>query len=268
MYLCDLINMKVMEELHFMQEHPSERFTNEDKADYSEKNKCFIQSLNTMENLMDLNAFIIDNQNKQILYATQECFSFFGQKVTKNNYLEFDFLDNYICPLEIHRIAIINFVILDFFYSLPKNRRKHFHCTHDFKLKIGNNVTSMNIKLSVLDITKSGELRLSLCILSHNPIHNKSCNTYIKMLDTGTVYELLPSSLKFVEVKTQKLTSKANLIIKLASNGRTEAEIAKELKISINTVKYHKRQIFARIGVKNIAEAIQWANKQKKIIKR
>lgn len=257
-----------MEELHFMQKHPSEMFPNEDKIDYSEKNKCFIQSLKTMENLMDMNAFIIDNLNKQILYATQECYSFFAPKATKNNHLEFDFLDNYICPQEIQRIAKINLTILDFFYSLAKNRRKHFHCTHDFNLQIGNRITLMNIKLSVLDITESGELRLSLCILSHNPIHNKSCNTYIKMLDTGTVYELMPTSLKFVEVKTQKLTSKANLIIKLASNGKTEAEIAQELKISINTVKYHKRQIFARLGVKNIAEAIQWANKQKKMIKR
>jgi len=77
----------------------------------------------------------------------------------------------------------------------------------------------------------------------------------------------LPYSQKFVEVQTQKLTSKANLIIKLASNGKTEAEIANELGISINTVKYHKRQIFARIGVKNIAEAIQWSNNQKKMVK-
>lgn len=257
-----------MEELHFMQEHPSEKLTNQDKTDYSEKNKCFIQSLKTMENLMDINAFIIDNPNKQILYATQECFSFFSREVTKSNQLEFNFLDHYICSQEIHRIAKMNFTILDFFYSLPKKRRKSFHCTHDFRLQIGNRFTLMNIKLSVLDITENEELRLSLCILSHNPIPDKSCNTYIKMLDTGTVYELILSSLKFVEVKTQKLTSKANLIIKLASNGRTEAEIAQELKISINTVKYHKRQIFAQIGVKNIAEAIQWANKQKKMIKR
>lgn len=88
------------------------------------------------------------------------------------------------------------------------------------------------------------------------------------MLDTGAVYEFIPSSQRFVEVKTQKLTSKADMVIKLASKGKTEVEIAKELKISINTVKYHKRQIFARLGVKNIAEAIQWTNNQKKMIKR
>ncbi|MDH6356549.1 helix-turn-helix transcriptional regulator [Parabacteroides sp. PF5-9] len=256
-----------MEGLHFMQEHPCAIFTNDDKGDYFIRNQCFIQSLKTMENLMDINAFIIDCQNKQILYATQECFTFFGLKAAKNNHLKFDFLDNYICPKEFHRVAKVNFMILDFFYSLPEERRKHCYSTHDFKLKKENYTTVMNLKLSVLDMTECGNLRLSLCVLNHYSIQNKPCNTYIKMLDTGTVYELIPSSLKFVEVKTQKLTSKANMIIKLASNGKTEAEIADKLRISVNTVKYHKKQIFYRIGVKNMAEAIQWANNQKKMIK-
>ena len=57
-------------------------------------------------------------------------------------------------------------------------------------------------------------------------------------------------------------------ILKLASNGKTETEIAEILGISIPTVKYHKKKIFARIGVKNTAEAIQWMNNQKKLVKR
>lgn len=257
-----------MEEIHFMQDHPNERITKEDQVDYSERNKCFIQSLKTMENLMDINAFIIDCQNKEILYATKECLSLFARKTAKMSQLEFDFLDDYLSPDEIHRIATINFSILDFYYSLPEKRRLNCYSTHDFRIKIKNNIALMNLKVSVLDLTECGDLRLSLCILSHKTFHNKPCGTYMKMLDTGTVYELIPSSLKFVEVKTQKLTSKANSILKLASNGKTEIEIANSLGISINTVKYHKRQIFARIGVKNTAEAIQWANNQKKMIKR
>ena len=40
------------------------------------------------------------------------------------------------------------------------------------------------------------------------------------------------------------------------------------LGISLPTFKYHKKKIFARIGVKNTAEAIQWMNNQKKLVKR
>lgn len=71
-----------------------------------------------------------------------------------------------------------------------------------------------------------------------------------------------------MEVKTQRLTSKAMMILKLASNGKTETEMAGILGISLPTVKYHKKKIFARIGVKNTAEAIQWMNNQKKLVKR
>lgn len=109
-------------------------------------------------------------------------------------------------------------------------------------------------------------MRLTLCVIS-TLTSGKPGHAYIKMTDTGTVYEYMPVSQRFVEVKTQKLTSKANQVLKMASHGRTEPEIAQELGISINTVKYHKKQIFARLGVRNIAEAIYWSSNQKKLVK-
>ena len=97
---------------------------------------------------------------------------------------------------------------------------------------------------------------------------DKTGNAYIKMTDTQTVYEFLPSAQKFVEVKNQRLTSKATKVLMLASNGKNEVQIAKELGIFVNTVIYHKKKVFAQLGVKNTAEAIQWMNNQKKLIKR
>lgn len=253
--------------LHFVQSHPKHTFSAEDKTDYSEQDNYFIQCLKAMENIMDIDAYIIDYKNKRILYATKSCSAYFGNKVTEHSFFGLKHLDDILLPEEISRISVINSKVYDFYYSLPKARRMKCYFTQDYKIKARNgNTVLINHKGTVLCLTKDGTLRLTLCVMSY-PTSEKAGNAFIKMLDTGTVYEFLPSSQKFVEVKTQKLTSKANLIVKLASNGKTEAEIANELGISINTVKYHKRQIFARIGVKNTAEAIQWANNQKKMVK-
>lgn len=256
-----------MAELHFVQSHPNHTFSEEDKTDYSEQDKHFIQCLKAMENIMNIDAYIIDYKNKRILYATKGCSVYFGEKVNEHSFWGLQHLDEILLPEEISRISTINFKVYNFYYSLPKERRLKCYFTQDFKIKKHNgNTVLINHKGTVLCLTKNGTLRLTLCIMSY-PTSDKVGNAYIKMLDTGTVYEFIPSSQKFVEVKTQKLTSKADMIIKLASNGKTEAEMADELGISINTVKYHKKQLFTRIGVKNIAEAIQWANNQKKIIK-
>lgn len=56
-----------------------------------------------------------------------------------------------------------------------------------------------------------------------------------------------------------KLTGAQQRILSLISRGLTDREIANELWISVNTVKYHKRQIFLRLRVKNCREAVAMA---------
>lgn len=53
---------RIMEELHFVQSHPSHTFSEEDKMDYTEQDKYFIQCLKTIENIMDIDAFINDKK--------------------------------------------------------------------------------------------------------------------------------------------------------------------------------------------------------------
>lgn len=217
---------------------------------------------------MDIDAYIIDYMNKRVLYATKGCSAYFGREVNEQSFFGIGQLDKIIVQEEVLRISTVNSKVYDFCYSLPLERRLKLTFTQNYKIKAQNgNTVLINHRGSILSLTEKGALRLTLCVISL-PTSDKVGNSYIKMLDTGAVYEFIPSSQRFVEVKTQKLTSKADMVIKLASKGKTEVEIAKELKISINTVKYHKRQIFARLGVKNIAEAIQWTNNQKKMIKR
>ncbi|MDR2948092.1 MAG: LuxR C-terminal-related transcriptional regulator [Prevotella sp.] len=45
-----------------------------------------------------------------------------------------------------------------------------------------------------------------------------------------------------MEIKAKRISSNADTILNLASTGKTEAEIAKILNISIHTVKYHKKK--------------------------
>lgn len=257
-----------MGEFHFLQSHPNHTFSEEDKTDYSEQDKYFIQCLKTMENIMDIDAYIIDYVNKRIIYATKGCAVYLGKEVNANGSFGMEHLDSLLIPEEVPGITVVNSKVHDFFYSLPKERRLKFYFTQSYKMRVrSGNTVLVNHRGSILSLTEKGALRLILCVLNL-PTNEKVGNAFIKMTDTNMVYEFMPTSQKFVEVKTQKLTPKTNMILKLASNGKTETEIANQLGISVNTVKYHKKQIFSRLEVKNIAEAIQWANNQKRMITR
>lgn len=257
-----------MEQFHFVQSHPSLVFLEEDTTDYSKRDEYFIQSLKAMENVIDIDAYIIDYKNQKILYATKGSTLGTDQYFIRNEVVGLSHLGNLIADEDLSMISTILFKVYDFMYSLPANRRKNGYYTRDYRIRTRNNKTVLiNHKATILDLTDDGALRLSLCIISY-PTSDKQGNAYIKMVDTNTVYEFMVASQKFVEVKTQKLTSKATRILELASNGKDRNQIAKELGISVNTVKYHKKKIFSQIGVRNTPEAIQWMNNQKKLVKR
>ena len=55
-------------------------------------------------------------------------------------------------------------------------------------------------------------------------------------------------------------------ILKYAAEGLTEAGIALELSISINTVKYHKKKIYRQLQVHSLIEAVIIALKKKLIV--
>ena len=54
----------------------------------------------------------------------------------------------------------------------------------------------------------------------------------------------------------QHLTPRELEILELLSRGWTNNSIANKLTISINTVKYHLKKIFIKLGVKNRIEAL------------
>lgn len=258
-----------MKRRFFVQSHPQHDYTEQDRKDYSERDLYFIQSLKTMESMIDIDAYIIDYVHERVLYATQNSIIRKQNNYHSSNpFQNLDYLDDMIIPEDLERISDINSKVYEFFYLLPIKRRKHLSFTQDFRIWGRNNKPILiNHNGGILDLTENGSLRLTLCINSL-PTHIKPGNSHIKMNDTHTVYEYISAAGKFVEVKTQKLTSKALSVLELASNGKSEQQISDELGITIHTVKYHKKRIFAQAEVKNTAEAIQWMNNQKKMIKR
>jgi DNA-binding NarL/FixJ family response regulator len=56
-----------------------------------------------------------------------------------------------------------------------------------------------------------------------------------------------------------KLTNIEKEILLLSSRGLTVPEIALQLYLDVNTIKYHRKNIFKKFHVDNIAEALTYA---------
>lgn len=66
----------------------------------------------------------------------------------------------------------------------------------------------------------------------------------------------------YVDVRSLKrdpreaLTAREKTLLIALAKGRTNTELANELNISINTVKFHLRNLYEKLGLKNRAQAI------------
>jgi len=62
----------------------------------------------------------------------------------------------------------------------------------------------------------------------------------------------------FQEKRLKELTERENKVLTLLSQGRSYANIGEELNVSLNTIKYHVRNIYEKLHVSNKSEAIQF----------
>lgn len=85
---------------------------------------------------------------------------------------------------------------------------------------------------------------------------------------TATLFNLLksdahvrPESADNEEIARSLLTAKEMLILKAMVDGLTNQDIATKIYLSQHTIKTHIYHIYKKLGVKNRAQAINWANR-------
>jgi DNA-binding CsgD family transcriptional regulator len=69
----------------------------------------------------------------------------------------------------------------------------------------------------------------------------------------------IPYSQESGRKKTSSLSEREIDILRLSSQGLSNSEIGEKIFIDVNTVKFHKKNIFQKFDVKNITEAITYA---------
>lgn len=79
------------------------------------------------------------------------------------------------------------------------------------------------------------------------------------------IFEYNPQLNRFIENKHQNITKQESTILKQFAQGYTETQVAEQSKVSINTIKFHKKNLFKKLGIASITSALQWFNIYKKL---
>ena len=153
----------------------------------------------------------------------------------------------------------INTIGFDFYEKLPEEARKEYSISYDFHLKNEENKTFLiHQKLTPLFLTESGKVWKAICFVSLSTQQN-SGNIIITKKDglKKITYDLEANCWK--EMQKVELSSREKELLQYSIRGYTIHDISEKMYISPDTVKFHRKKMFVKLGVRTIYEAISYA---------
>lgn len=144
--------------------------------------------------------------------------------------------------------------------NLPVERKDKLtvYLNHRFAHKSGE-ILSIDMRITPFLFHENGDLWMTFACLSFSTKTQK-VGAYMEMNDTQERFEFSFAKQRLVAIEVKPLSEKERRILLLNSRGYTEIEIAAELNISINTVKFHKRNVFEKTHSKTLTESFVYAS--------
>lgn len=224
------------------------------KDDY-EIVEAFINFAKSLSRLTYQSIYLIDYSKKSFLFVSDNPIFLCGStptEVMRDGYYHYV---NNVPESDLHLLKKINDVGFDFFGNLDAEDRLKFSISYDFHLKQpGNKPLLVNHKLKPLLLDKFSNPWIALCLVSMSS-HANSGNIRFKSDEDGKQFEYDLEKDIWVETARIKLKPREKDILLFSAQGLTMDQIADRLYVSIDTVKFHKKQIFSKLKVKSITEA-------------
>ncbi len=227
-------------------------------SDYLEPIKAFART--TYNSI-----YVIDYQKKGFEYVSENplflC-GHTGEEVKEMGYL---FYFNYVLKQDLDLLLKINTVGFEFYDKIPAEERKFHTISYDFHLKNQEGkVILINQKLTPLFLTNDGKIWKAICIVSLSN-EQKSGNIQIFKKGDNKIFKYDLGGDFWKSEEKIELSDREKEVLSFSIRGFTINEIADAIFVSPDTVKFHRRKLFDKLGVNNISEAVAFATNNKLI---
>ncbi|MDC1809045.1 helix-turn-helix transcriptional regulator [Bacteroides uniformis] len=235
------------------------------EQDYKDITPC-IKALESLARVTPYSTYVIDYYKQNFLYISPN--SLFLSKATIEEIKNMGYSYYHkLLPLEDRKfLEFINKEGFRFYYKLPEQDRIKYSISYDFFIYTGSNNRKIlvNQKLTPILLNDKNQIWLALCTVSIAP-YRKRRGIIIRKEGSETQYTYDFSTYKWNTVNVVKLTHIDIDILRLSEQGFSNQEIADILFYDVNSIKFHKKQIFSQFNVTSIKEAIDYAYNNKLI---
>lgn len=199
--------------------------------------------------------FIVDYCNNKFLYVSENVNKWCSMNSSQIKELGRRFYREFIPHSEQGLLIEINKKALDFFYKIPLSERLNYCLSFDLNIV---NVEKKNLahhSITPISLTNEGNIKYALYAITIAS-NKDSGNVFIKKAGSKIQYEYSIVNHEWIRQVCASLSPMEKDIIKLSAQGHTATNIADKLCKSVDTVKATKRELFHKLKVRNITEAL------------
>lgn len=227
------------------------------QEDYKEV-KPYLETVEAFSRASNQCVYVIDLLKRKFLYVSGNPVFLCGNNPREIIRMGYQFYKQFVHTADFNLFENARTNITDFYNALSVYDRQNYAVSFDARLQpLGGMEFLVNQKLTLLAL-KEHRPWLALCIVTQSSAKAPG-NILIHRNSGGKSFIYDPTQNKWQTHKKTMLSPKEKLVLALCAKGCTSGEVAKELNISGATVKFHKKNIFKKLQVKNIAEAISMA---------
>ncbi|OJU22586.1 MAG: helix-turn-helix transcriptional regulator [Sphingobacteriales bacterium 41-5] len=200
--------------------------------------------------------YLADYFQRKFLYVSDNPLFLCGLTSEQVKDLGFSFYLQQVPRSDLELLLEINTAGFHFFERIPFDERMDYVVSYDFHLTqtSGKNLL-INHKLTPLLLDEKGQMWVSLCIVSLSA-RKEAGNIEIRKKGSPIIFEFDRAKKVWHKNEKTKLNEREKEILLLSAQGLTTNEIAKEVYLSVDAIKFHRKNIFEKLSVDNITEAI------------
>ncbi len=222
----------------------------------------YIRSAEAFSRSTYQSVYIIDYFKQNFLYVSPNPMFLCGLTPEEMKELGYRFYLDYVPADEQPLLLDLNRAGFAFHQTISVEERKDWYIQYDFHILNDGHPILINHKLTPIALTSDGQIWLALCVVSAS---NHSTPGHIEMHRVGSpeYFEYNRLTRRWDKRKMPTLTEGEKQVITLSIQGFTMAEIADKMCLSHDTIKKYRKQLFEKLGVRNISEAIIAATNNK-----
>ena len=238
----------------FMYENRVEGITD---ADY-QRAQPYVEAAQAFAQTTYQSIYIIDYYRKNFLYVSDNPLFLCGHTAEEVRQMGYGFYLNYVPEEEVPMLLELNRSGFQAFYDQPKENRRKCMMSYDFHIENDNRKPLINHKITPLVMTNEGRVWLALCTISLSS-HKDAGHIQMRMLGESYYWEYSLAVHRWERCELITLKPEEKQVLALAARGNSIHDISEQMFRSVDTIKLYRRNLFEKLNVASITEAVAFA---------